>query len=366
MPLLPGAKLGPYEIVSAIGAGGMGEVYRARDSRLNRIVAIKVLSEQVSSRPDLRERFEREARAISALQHPNICTLHDIGQQDGIDFLVLEFVEGEPLDQRIAKGPLPIDQVLRYSAEIANALDKAHRHGIVHRDLKPGNVIITKSGAKLLDFGLAKLQERSSALAAPPTDVTIASSKLTGEGTLVGTFQYMAPEQLEGKDADARSDIFSLGTVIYEMATGKAAFEGKSRASLIAAILSSEPQPISAILPMTPPALDRVLKRCLAKDADDRWQNAGDLASELRWIAEGGSQAGVPAPVAAQRKRRQSLPWIVAAVFAALALIAGCHEQVALAVERRFLVSGEPEHIPASRSGLPATAAEHQVLLQRR
>jgi eukaryotic-like serine/threonine-protein kinase len=322
MSLVPGAKLGPYEVLSAIGAGGMGEVYRARDTRLNRIVAIKVLSKHVSAQPELRERFEREARAISSLQHPNICTLHDIGQQDGIDFLVLEYVEGEPLDQRIAKGPLPIDQVLRYGAEIANALDKAHRQGIVHRDLKPGNVIITKSGAKLLDFGLAKLQEKSSMLSGPAMDVTLATNKLTSEGMLVGTFQYMAPEQLEGKEADSRSDIFALGTVIYEMATGKPAFEGKSRASLIAAILSSEPQPISTISPMSPPALDRVLKRCLAKDPDDRWQHAGDLASELRWIAEGGSQSGVPAPVVPGKKHKHWAPWLIAAACAVLAVIA--------------------------------------------
>ena len=324
MSLVPGAKLGPYEIVSAIGSGGMGEVYRARDTRLNRIVAIKILSKQVSVQPELRDRFEREARTISSLQHPNICTLHDIGQQDGMDFLVLEYVEGEPLDQRIAKGPLPIDQVLRYSAEIGDALDKAHRQGIVHRDLKPGNVIITRSGAKLLDFGLAKLQEKSSALSGPPTDVTLATSKLTTEGMLVGTFQYMAPEQLEGKEADSRSDIFALGTVIYEMATGKPAFAGKSRASLIAAILSSEPQPVSTISPMSPPALDRVLKRCLAKDPDDRWQNAGDLASELRWIAEGGSHAGVPAPpVESRRRNKPWIPWFITAAFAMLAVIAG-------------------------------------------
>jgi len=323
MPLQSGEKLGPYEVLSAIGAGGMGEVYRARDNRLNRVVAIKVLSGQLSSRPDLHERFEREARAISALQHPNICTLHDIGEKDGTSYLVLEFVEGEPLDQRIAKGRLPIDQVLRYAAEIADALDKAHRQGIVHRDLKPSNVMLTKSGAKLLDFGLAKLQEKASTLSNPATDITMATSKLTGEGMLVGTFQYMAPEQFEGKEADCRTDIFALGTLIYEMATGKAAFEGKSRASLIAAILQSEPQPISELHPMTPPALQRVVKRCLAKDPDDRWQNAGDLASELRWIAESGSQAGVPAPVVAQRKRQRWIPWLAAGIFALVAAIAG-------------------------------------------
>src|SRR4051812_6357200 len=322
MPLAPGAKLGPYEILSPVGAGGMGEVYRARDSRLDRIVAIKVLGTQVSARPDLRERFEREARAISALQHPNICTLHDIGQQEGVDFLVLEFVEGESLDRRLIKGPLPIDQVLRYASQIAEALDRAHRQGIVHRDLKPGNVMITKSGAKLLDFGLAKLQDKTPVLTNSSMDVTLATSKLTGEGTIVGTFQYMAPEQLEGKEADTRSDIFSLGTVIYEMATGKPAFQGKSSASLIAAILSSDPPPISVVHPMTPPALERLVKRCLAKDPDERWQNAADLASELRWIAEGGSQYGVPPPVIARNKSRRWLPWMVASILTALVLLA--------------------------------------------
>jgi serine/threonine protein kinase/WD40 repeat protein len=326
MPLASGAKLGPYEIVAPIGAGGMGEVYRARDTRLERLVALKILPAHLSSNSDFRERFEREAKTISALQHPNICTLYDIGRQDGIDFLVLELVEGETLDQRLSRSPLPLDQVLRFSAEIADALDKAHRHGIVHRDLKPGNIMLTKSGAKLLDFGLAKLQTDSTALSSALTEVTVETRKLTAEGTLVGTFQYMAPEQLEGKEADARTDIFAFGAVIYEMATGKAAFAGKSRASLIAAILSSEPTPISAVQPMTPPALDRVVKRCLAKDPDDRWQSAGDLASELTWIAEGGSsvaQAGVPAIVTTRRKQRERLAWTAAAVFAVLALIAG-------------------------------------------
>jgi serine/threonine protein kinase len=321
--LTAGSKLGPYEIMAPLGAGGMGEVYRARDSRLNRTVAVKVLPQHLSADPDFRQRFEREARAISALQHPNICTLHDIGHQDDVDFLVLEFVEGESLDQRLSKGPLPLDQVLRYGAEIADALDKAHRHGIIHRDLKPGNIMLTKSGAKLLDFGLAKVQVGASALASALTEVTAENRKLTTEGSIVGTFQYMAPEQLEGKDADTRTDIFALGAVIYEMATGKAAFAGKSRASLIAAILSSEPPPISTLQPMTPPALDRVIKRCLAKDPDDRWQSAGDLASELRWIAEGGSQAGVPAPLVAHRTNRARWAWLAAAVFAALVVAAG-------------------------------------------
>jgi Tol biopolymer transport system component len=322
MPLIPGAKLGPYEIVAPLGAGGMGEVYRARDTRLNRSVALKVLSGQFSSDPDFRQRFEREAKAISALQHPNICTLFDLGHQDGVDYLVLEFVEGEALDQRLGKGPLPVDQVLRYSAEIADALAKAHRQGIVHRDLKPGNIMLTKSGTKLLDFGLAKLEATSSAFASALTEVTAANQKLTAEGMLVGTFQYMSPEQLEGKDADARSDIFALGAVIYEMATAKVAFAGKSRASLIVSIMSSEPPAISSVQPMTPPALDRVVKRCMAKDPDDRWQSAGDLASELRWIAEGGSQAGVLAPASARPKRSGWLPWAAAAMLVLLAMIA--------------------------------------------
>src|SRR5262249_25208490 len=252
---------------------------------------------------NFRQRFEREAKTISALQHPNICTLHDIGRQDGMEYLVLEFVEGETLDVRLGRGPLPIEQVLRYSAEIADALDKAHRHGIVHRDLKPGNIMLSKSGAKLLDFGLAQFQVESSGLSSALTQVTAVTQKLTGEGGLVGTFQYMAPEQLEGKEADRRSDIFAFGTVMYEMTTAPSAFSGKSHASLIAAILSSEPPPISTIQPMTPPALDRVVKRCLAKDPDDRWQSAGDLASELKWIGEGGSQAGMPAPSLAVRRK---------------------------------------------------------------
>jgi Tol biopolymer transport system component/tRNA A-37 threonylcarbamoyl transferase component Bud32 len=322
--LAAGTKLGPYEVVAPLGAGGMGEVYRARDTRLNRTVAIKVLPAKMVSDVDSRQRFEREAKTISALQHPNICTLYDLGHQDGVDYLVLEFVEGETLEARLAKGPLPVEQVLRYSGEIAGALDKAHRQGIVHRDLKPGNIMLTKSGAKLLDFGLAKLQVDSAALSSALTEVTVADAKLTAAGMLVGTFQYMAPEQLEGKEADGRSDIFALGAVIYEMATGKAAFAGKSRASLIAAILSTEPPAISSVQPMTPPALDRVVKRCLAKDPDDRWQNAGDLASELKWIGEGGSQAGVAAPVtaAAPAKKPSWLPWAVAAAFAALAFFA--------------------------------------------
>ncbi|MFY9530202.1 MAG: protein kinase [Candidatus Acidiferrales bacterium] len=289
MALPTGTQLGPHEILSAIGAGGMGEVYKARDTRLERIVAIKVLPAHLADRAELRERFDREARAISSLNHPHICTLYDVGNQDGVDYLVMEYVEGETLAARLAKGPLPLDQVLQYAIEIADALDKAHRKGVTHRDLKPGNIMLTKSGAKLLDFGLAKLKPEV-APAASLSQLPTAKDAITAQGMILGTLQYMAPEQLEGKEADARTDIFSFGAVVYEMATGKKAFEGKSQASLIAAILEREPPPMSSLQPLTPPALDRVVKRCLAKDPDDRWQTVRDLELELKWIAEGGSQ----------------------------------------------------------------------------
>jgi Tol biopolymer transport system component len=322
MALTSRTKLGPYEIIAALGAGGMGEVYRARDTRLERDVAVKVLPTNLSSDPSLRQRLEREAKAVSKLSHPHICTLHDIGHQDGVDFLVMELVEGETLERRLAKGPLPPEQAIRFAAQIADALAKAHKRGITHRDLKPSNIMLTKSGTKLMDFGLAKASGPAP-LAAALTEMTAEQAKLTVEGTIIGTFQYMAPEQLEGKEADARTDIFALGEVIYEMATGKPAFAGKSRASLIAAILSSEPQPMAALQPMTPPALERVVKRCLAKDPDDRWQTATDLASELNWIAEVGTQAGEAGRVSAGRRRWKRASWLLAAPFFLLLLAAG-------------------------------------------
>ena len=233
-------------------------MYRAKDTRLNRIVAIKVLPAHLADSPELRERLEREARTIASLNHPHICTLHDIGHQDGTDFLVMEYLEGETLAQRLLKGPLPLDQVLQYAIEIADALDKAHRKGVTHRDLKPGNIMLTKSGTKLLDFGLAKLKQEAAPANVPLSDLPTAKDPLTAQGTIVGTLQYMAPEQLEGKEVDARTDIFAFGAVVYEMATGKRAFEGKSQASVISAIMSSDPPPISRLQPMTPPALDRV------------------------------------------------------------------------------------------------------------
>ena len=329
MTLVAGTKLGPYEILEAIGAGGMGEVYKARDARLERTVAIKVLPEHLSSNLELRQRFEREAKTISQISHPHICALYDVNREGETEYLVMEYLEGETLADRLGKGPLPSEQLLRYGIEIADALDKAHRQGIVHRDLKPGNVMLTKSGVKLLDFGLAKFQAggrdaAASSVSRLATEMQ-ASQPLTERGTVLGTFQYMAPEQLEGKEADARSDIFAFGAVLYEMATGKKAFSGTSQASLIASILTSDPAAVSTIQPMTPPALDRVIKTCLAKDAEDRFQTAHDARLQLQWIAEGGSQAGLPAPVVARRKSREKLAWagFVVATIAAITFAAG-------------------------------------------
>src|SRR6267154_6533561 len=276
MRLAPGKQLGPYEITAALGVGGMGEVYRARDTRLERTVAIKILS-QLSSDLGRRQRFEREAKAISGLNHPNICVLHDIGHQDGIDYLVMECVEGETLAKRLEKGPLPLEQVLRFGGQIADALDKAHRSGVMHRDLKPGNIMLPPSGAKLLDFGLAK-PAVALTTGATLTAAAQQTTPVTQQGTILGTFQYMSPEQIEGKELDGRSDIFSLGTVLYEMLTGQRAFQGKSQLSVASAILEKEPAPISAAKPMTPPALDHAIRRCLAKELETRWQSAGDLA----------------------------------------------------------------------------------------
>lgn len=301
MPIISGTKLGPYEILSPLGAGGMGEVYRARDLRLERDIAIKVLPASLAADASLRQRLEREAKSVSKLSHPHICTLHDIGHQDGVDFLVMELLEGETLEQRLLRGPLSVDQALRYAGQIADALGSAHRLGITHRDLKPSNVMLTKNGAKLMDFGLAKYTGPAP-LAAALTEMTMDQPKLTTEGTLVGTFQYMAPEQLEGKEADVRSDIFAFGAVLYEMVTGKPAFNARSRASLIAAILTSEPPPITHLQPLTPPSLERVVVKCLAKDPDERWQSASDLASELKWIA-GGVTSSAAQPISAVATR---------------------------------------------------------------
>ncbi len=319
MAVPAGTRLGPYEIVSAIGAGGMGEVYRARDTRLNRTVAIKVLLDHFADRSELRERFEREAQTIASLNHPHICTVYDVGREDSIDYLVMEYLEGETLAHRLAKGLLPLEQALQYAVQIADALDKAHRKGITHRDLKPGNIMLTKAGAKLLDFGLAKLRHETTA--APTISLSklpTAGDPVTAEGTILGTLQYMAPEQLEGKEADARTDIFAFGVVIYEMVTGKKAFEGKSQASVIGAILKDDPPPISSFQPMTPPALDRIVKRCLAKDPDDRWQSARDICEQLRWLSESGPQpsTGATAGAPSRKNWRKTIAWAAAGTLA--------------------------------------------------
>ena len=312
MPLLPGNKLGPYEIVEPLGAGGMGEVYRAKDTRLERTVAIKILPEQLSKDPIRKQRFEREAKTISSLNHPNICTLHDIGSQDGVDYLVMECVEGETLAKRLEKGALPLEQVLKYGEQIAGALDKAYRAGIVHRDLKPGNIMLTATVAKLLDFGLAK--PAAPLVSGATLSVARPTTPVTEEGIVVGTFQYMSPEQVEGKELDGRSDIFSLGAVLYEMVTGKRAFEGKSHLSVASAILEKEPAPVSEIRPMTPPGLDHAIRRCLVKDPEERWQTARDLAQEMKWLAGAGSAATTGAT--ASHAKRDKVAWALASVLA--------------------------------------------------
>lgn len=299
----------------------MGEVYRARDTRLERTVAIKVLPSHLSASPESRQRFEREAKTISQLSHPHICPLHDVGREGETEYLVMEYLEGETLAERLAKGPLPLEQTLRYGMQIADALDRAHRQGIVHRDLKPGNVMVTKSGVKLLDFGLAK----AIAPASPAVDVTALPTQaapVTREGTLIGTVQYMAPEQLQGLEADARTDIFALGVLLHEMATGRKAFSGDTQASIVSSILRDEPQPISRVHPTSPPALDRAVQKSLAKDPEDRWQSAADLGSELKWIAEG-SQAGAVAPASLPRRRRDWVAWSIAGLLLVTTLFLG-------------------------------------------
>lgn len=317
---LEGRRIGPYQLAARIGAGGMGEVYKALDTRLDRTVAIKVLPAHVAHDAQARERFEREARAVAALNHPHICTLYDVGRHEGIDFLVMEYLDGPTLAERLEKGPLPVDQALPCAIQIAAALDKAHRAGIVHRDLKPGNIILTKGGAKLLDFGLAKGLARLTP--ASPTAITEAPD-LTEPGLILGTVRYMAPEQIVGKDADARTDIFAFGAVMFEMLTGRKVFEGSSNASVMAAILEREPPPLSTLIPLAPRALDRIVSTCLAKDPDDRWQTARDLLRELQWLVETGAAAGDSAAVAAIARPRWSTAVRIAGVAGATLTLAG-------------------------------------------
>jgi len=337
MPLASGTRLGPYDVQAPLGSGGMGEVYRARDSRLDRIVAIKVLASHLSSTPELKQRMEREARAISSLNHPHICHLYDIGSQEGTDFLVMEFLEGQTLADRLRGGALPLAEAYKIGIDVAEALAFAHRNGIVHRDLKPGNIMLTQAGAKLMDFGLAKPVGTQSAApgsgAVPPSFTAVATlsgpsplTPLTTAGTIVGTIQYMAPEQIEGKEADARSDIFALGAVLYEMATGKRPFQGKSQLSLASAILESDPAPISSVKAVVPPAFEHLVATCLQKNPEDRFQTAHDIRLQLQWVAAtkpaekaaDDSPSTVGAPEATARSRRP-LVW-AAAVIAGLLL----------------------------------------------
>jgi len=358
MGLTSGTRLGPYEIVSAAGAGGMGEVYKARDTRLERTVAIKVLSPGLAASPELKARFEREARVISALNHPHICHLYDIGKEDGIDFLVMEYLEGETLAERLEKGPLLTRQLLQYAIEVADALDKAHRQGIVHRDLKPANIMLTKAGAKLMDFGMAKpvavgamtaTGSAPSFTAAPTiTGPSPAASPLTSAGTILGTIQYMSPEQIEGKEADTRSDIFALGTVLYEMVTGRKAFPGKSQLAVATAILEKDPEPVSAVQPAVPPVLEHVIRRALEKDPDERWQRAADLKAELRWALE-----SRPAMQAATETAKNTLARVV--VGAVAALVTGVVLTIAV------LRTGSREQLVARLSLLPPEGANLSV-----
>lgn len=362
MRLAAGSKLGPYEILSALGAGGMGEVYRARDTRLGREVAVKVLPEQFARDAQFRQRFEREARAVSSLNHPHICVLYDVGRDEAAgDFLVMELLEGETLAERVKKGKLALQELLRIGLEIADALDKAHRKGVVHRDLKPANIMLTKGGAKLMDFGLAKPLAVGGAGSGTAPLLSAAAtvsgaSPLTSAGAIVGTIQYMSPEQIEGKEADARSDVFAFGAVLYEMATGERAFQGKSQISVASAILEKDPEPISKTLPLVPATLDRVIAQCLAKDPDERFQCAHDLGIELNWIAEGGvSPVSSPAEVGGQRPRLQRLAWaaagvgLLAAVFFAVAYIRRASEvtrairsQISAPEKLTFAFTGPP------------------------
>jgi eukaryotic-like serine/threonine-protein kinase len=319
--LSPGVRLGPYQILEPIGVGGMGEVYKASDTRLDRIVAVKVLPHHWAANAEMRQRFEREAQTLASLNHPHICVLHDIGNQEGADFLVMEYLEGETLAARLERGALGLAEALKLGLEIADALDKAHRKGIVHRDLKPSNVMLTKSGTKLLDFGLAKFARGGSSTSVTDSLTALPTGKdLTSAGTVLGTLQYMAPEQLEGLEADARTDIFAYGALLHEMITGKKAFEAKSRVLLISAIATSVPPPLSSVEPAAPQLLDHIVKTCLAKEPADRWQTSRDLLAELECVAEGGAEATNATPVAPSTRKRL---WLQRVLLAGSGLLAG-------------------------------------------
>jgi len=376
--LTAGSKLGPYEIVAPLGAGGMGEVYRARDPRLGREVAIKVLPAHLSEHPEVRARFEREARTVSSLNHPHICVIHDVGRDGATDYLVMELVEGETLTQRLERGALPTAEVLRIGGQIADALDKAHRAGVVHRDLKPGNVMLTRAGAKLMDFGLARstglIAAGGSGSKLGVSQSPTVAAPLTAEGSIIGTFQYMSPEQLEGRETDARGDLWALGCVLYEMATGKRAFEGRSQASLIGAIMNHEPAPIAQVAPMAPPALDRLVRHLLAKDPEERIQSAHDVKLQLATMAESGSSWSAPAmsaPLAAPPRRTHLLvrlvPWAIAgcAALVAIGLLLG-RANDRTAAPTRTVIAAPPStrmHMTGDDSGPPALSPDGSKLV---
>ncbi len=355
MALSTGTRLGPYEIVAPLGAGGMGEVYRARDTRLARDVAIKVLPPHLSERPEAKERFNREARAVSALSHPNICHLYDVGKQDEISYLVMEYLEGQTLADRLARGPLPLNEAIKVGAEICDGLEAAHRNGVLHRDLKPGNVMLTRSGAKLMDFGLAKSKIELAAGAASKSAAATLGQPLTTEGTIVGTLQYMSPEQIEGKEADVRSDVFALGVTLYEMITGQRAFEGKTPASTAAAILASDPKPISAVQPLSTPALEHVVSTCLTKDPEERWQTVHDVKVELRWAAGGSVLTAVPT-IHGRIAGRVWAGWTIAVLLLLLLLLGSAAWWRRAHQARQATYYSSPFRLPASDLALSPDA----------
>jgi predicted Ser/Thr protein kinase len=337
-------KIGSYEILALVRSGSGGDVYKASDTRINRAVTIKLLP------PEFADRLKNEAQTISSLKHPNICSLYDVGEQDGTGYIVTEYIEGQPLAQRLTQGPLELDEALKVAIAIADALDKAHRLGITHRGLNPSSVMLTASGAKLTDFGLASVELKGGP-AASATSMPTRTAAASLAAVPVFAAPYIAPEQWEGKTADARADIFALGAILHEMVTGKPAFEGKTPALLIAAIETIDPEPVSKLQPMAPAALDYVVKRCLAKDPKQRLQTAMDLMSQLQWIAEGGSQIGIPAPVAARRRKTDRLVWI--ALAAALLLIVA----MAPAAVRYFQGAPEPEEVRFIVANMGSTGA---------
>ena len=302
MGIAAGTRLGVYELLGPIGSGGMGEVYRARDTRLNRTVAIKVLSASTLTHANARARFQREALAIAALNHPHICTLYDIGNEGGVDFIVMEYVEGETLSARLARGALPVHDAIVCARDVARAVDAAHRRGVIHRDLKPSNIMLTKAGAKLLDFGLAKV---SDADAAVDDGTSTRSADISRDGAVMGTLRYMAPEVLSGFAADARSDVFSLGAVLYEMLAGEPPFKGANNARIIAAILTEDPPPLLEQRPELPPALEWITRTCLAKDPDERWQDAREVVRQLNLLEQGHASPATPTPIAPRLARKR-------------------------------------------------------------